>query len=588
MPGLLTEERPRGRGLLDMPADSGGYGLLVAQARRKAEDAARDRFREEYLKRADQEDWARIKQRLIADMPPEKQAAEGERKTLDQAAADALGLDPTMQTRGDILPFGRDASGNMVLALPGAAVDAIKSMMLPGHAVGGGDYTPADVTRATVDWGLLSAIAPGPAGAKRMFGGVNAKSAPLADLAKAEAMKTAGEHADDIWRATGWGKGADGKWRFEIDDSAYAETRWPTMDAEPFIAEEGLSKTPYFNHEKAISAYPDLDEKVSVAFGGDKIGGMVSRDGASYANDVIDVGSQSSPSGFLHELQHAVQGREGFARGGNSKFLEETPELLRLRAEIDAAYAKKDIPLANRLLAEKVRLIETLPDPSDTYRRLAGEVEARNVQTRMDMDAGTRRQTPPTHTEDVPRDQQIVRGLLDSGPQMSVAGGPPSERVFYRGTKPGDTRRIAEPFSEAKGLTFVARKPESAQMYGDHIEQFVASPDAKILRDESPEFWKLVKRRRPPNGYVGSARGGPVEVVNDAVRAAKAAGYDAVSFSSDADIGTVILNDKAFSRKPFDPARHDSTDILASYLGIPGAGLLPSATDDDRRGLLNN
>jgi hypothetical protein len=51
---------------------------------------------------------------------------------------------------------------------------------------------------------------------------------------------------------------------------------------------------------------------------------------------------------------------------------------------------------------------------NDQYRALAGEVEARNVQTRMDMDAATRRATPPWATEDVPRDQQIVRGLLNN------------------------------------------------------------------------------------------------------------------------------------------------------------------------------
>jgi len=46
---------------------------------------------------------------------------------------------------------------------------------------------------------------------------------------------------------------------------------------------------------------------------------------------------------------------------------------------------------------------------NNLYRRLAGEVEARNVETRMDWTPEQRRDTPPWHTEDVPRDQQIVR-----------------------------------------------------------------------------------------------------------------------------------------------------------------------------------
>jgi hypothetical protein len=45
----------------------------------------------------------------------------------------------------------------------------------------------------------------------------------------------------------------------------------------------------------------------------------------------------------------------------------------------------------------------------NVYRRMAGEVEARNVQTRMNMTPEQRRATPPWATQDVPYDQQIIR-----------------------------------------------------------------------------------------------------------------------------------------------------------------------------------
>ncbi len=45
----------------------------------------------------------------------------------------------------------------------------------------------------------------------------------------------------------------------------------------------------------------------------------------------------------------------------------------------------------------------------ESYRRLAGEVEARNVQKRMNMTPEQRRVMPPWATEDIPREQQIVR-----------------------------------------------------------------------------------------------------------------------------------------------------------------------------------
>lgn len=140
-------------------------------------------------------------------------------------------------------------------------------------------------------------------------------------------------------------------------------------------------------------------------------------------------------------------------------------------------------------------------------------------------------------------------------PKDTPASGQPGvgeTRTFYRGTTPGDSRRIAEPFSAAKGMTFVARKPESAKVYGESVEEIITKPGAKILSEEDPAFWKLLGRRKPANGSVFSAgRKGEklTDVVNDAITKAKDAGYDILSFTSDTDIGTIILNENAVTRK---------------------------------------
>lgn len=133
-----------------------------------------------------------------------------------------------------------------------------------------------------------------------------------------------------------------------------------------------------------------------------------------------------------------------------------------------------------------------------------------------------------------------------------------SSRIFYRGTVPGETKRIDEPFEEGKGKTFVARKPESARAYGEHIEEYHAHPDAKILHQEHPEFWKLIGRRRPPNNHLASVPGGMIHNVNHAIRKAKEAGYHAVSFSHDSDVGTVLLDNSKFTIKPHDPMTQHS------------------------------
>ncbi|HUV97289.1 MAG TPA: hypothetical protein VMV98_07445, partial [Acidobacteriaceae bacterium] len=140
------------------------------------------------------------------------------------------------------------------------------------------------------------------------------------------------------------------------------------------------------------------------------------------------------------------------------------------------------------------------------------------------------------------------------------------ERTFYRGTAPGETQRIPEVFTAAEGKTFVARQASSARNYGESIESIVARPDAKILREEDAAFWKLIGRRKPANGWIGSAtRKGEtvIDAVNDAIRKAEKAGYDIISFSQDADMGTVILNEGAVTRQATSPLTLRPDDTLA-------------------------
>jgi hypothetical protein len=54
----------------------------------------------------------------------------------------------------------------------------------------------------------------------------------------------------------------------------------------------------------------------------------------------------------------------------------------------------------------------------ELYKRLAGETEARNVQTRMNMSAEQRRASPPWTTQDVLDEDQIVRLLSDNKPSL--------------------------------------------------------------------------------------------------------------------------------------------------------------------------
>lgn len=58
-----------------------------------------------------------------------------------------------------------------------------------------------------------------PQGAVGIFGGVGARTAPKDTLKQAIVMESGGSSRGEILEATGWARGVDGKWKFEISDA---------------------------------------------------------------------------------------------------------------------------------------------------------------------------------------------------------------------------------------------------------------------------------------------------------------------------------------------------------------------------------
>ena len=73
----------------------------------------------------------------------------------------------------------------------------------------------------------------------------------------------------------------------------------------------------------------------------------------------------------------------------------------------------------------------------DAYRRLAGEAEARAVQSRMDMTPEQRRATFPFDSYDVPRDKLILRDLLKGPAEATVWHGSPHQFDAFDSSKIG-------------------------------------------------------------------------------------------------------------------------------------------------------
>lgn len=149
------------------------------------------------------------------------------------------------------------------------------------------------------------------------FGGRNANAADLDALRRAKEMERQGVAAETIFRETGWYTGADGKWRFEIDDSG--------MEYNPRREEDGAvpgqTLADFLKHDELFRSYPQLRKtRLEFADLGRGINGQYNAetDTITLSNELRD-----APEGTLiHEIQHAIQRAEGFASGANTKFWE--------------------------------------------------------------------------------------------------------------------------------------------------------------------------------------------------------------------------------------------------------------------------
>lgn len=300
------------------------------------------------------------------------------------------------------------------------------------------------------------------------FVGKGSKTWDALKNAEAVKMERAGQQPREIWSQTGNWKGPDKIWRQEIaDDLIDIEKSHPASwlaekanqsvkaktlyEAKRLAAEynDALDQVRLFNagngnmetmllHRGLYDAYPDLRRtRVKWEIGN---GGAYSPD-----KDVVSLGypnianMDNTKSTTLHELQHAIQQREGFARGGSPENLS-----MQLRAEADVLKRqasrlydqamsgdplnpgeilkpgafKKSFDLSTRaqkLEAEANRADEFVGLPYDAYRRLAGEAEARATQARMFLNDAQRRALFPEDSYDVPVNSLIVRfgeGLL--------------------------------------------------------------------------------------------------------------------------------------------------------------------------------
>lgn len=147
-------------------------------------------------------------------------------------------------------------------------------------------------------------------------GKMSYRSAQKADgLSSAEEMEAAGYSQEKIRQETGLFRSYDGKWRFEMDDSKLTLTD----SIEPYTTLGEL-----IVHDELFAAYPDM-RRMPVIFhhlsNGKRGSYSVSFDEIQLNRDLMQE-PEALKDVLIHEIQHAIQEREGFASGSNVRYWE--------------------------------------------------------------------------------------------------------------------------------------------------------------------------------------------------------------------------------------------------------------------------
>lgn len=161
----------------------------------------------------------------------------------------------------------------------------------------------------------------------------------------AEDMEAAGKDTKAIKYATGWERGKDGKWRYETNDSTVS------FDASKIAEYSDTKLSEALDAPDLFRAYPQL-RNILIKTGYNMQGAAA----YNYVTNSIMVkdGVTLDKATTLHEVQHAIQEIEGFARGGNPQEFMNRAAMGKTRQGLQKkTQAESDYREAVRRFAEK-------------------------------------------------------------------------------------------------------------------------------------------------------------------------------------------------------------------------------------------
>ncbi len=386
---------------------------------------------------------------------------------------------------GDVLPIAQNKeTGSLTPAVPNFLRDVAGGVSDLVMGTQTGEVTPR-ATQLMASQAILGGLTAKPeANTLYTFLGQNARNADKEALARAQSMEDKGLSAETTRKSTGWFRGIDDQWRFEHSDLAGKVTGRKYLEAAvnnlynnkpPATIGDIYHDPVLYKNYPELAKYPieelppELMNNASAAYSAPEKKFYVSRE---------TMESPDLKSRLLHEIQHAIQHREGFAGGGNtSEFLPADYHVREQHAESqyfdfintahehkisahdahdmldDVLTGKKEPDDFHYELAPKLENIrataENLFNDYETaqvkYHKLAGEAESRLVEQRSTLSPS-----------------QI--NTISPFPMHSLSGNVVNKAYSFDVPPAEQTVRFKAPYEEkapAPGIDYLEGKPSS-------------------------------------------------------------------------------------------------------------------------------
>lgn len=339
--------------------------------------------------------------------------------------------------------------------------DDIDQPLLPTAESGGRSRLGA------VASGLLGHTLPAaaPVGALGTFAGRMAATSNKRLYGQATRLEARGTPMEEIRQKTGWAKGPDGEWKWEISDHN-AEIR------------RDKSGDEVLHHPELRRAYPDIIDDLTITR--EDLGPGVQGKYNPATNHMMLSRSVTDPhealSVMLHEIQHPIQMREGFSTGASmgmapiqritttegdamrtlhqqrldeyfdekSKWIAANAHLPKYKAwnlhRMYDEFEKLNPDLSERAAASSDVLtwmdtpMGTQQRLHGTYERAMGEYEAREVQHRMDFTPEVRKLVPPySHGRAIPQERLIDMRMFPGENGVPITATDPAQIEIGKG-----------------------------------------------------------------------------------------------------------------------------------------------------------